>query len=265
MLTLLALAAITAATSTGVPAHITPDTIVWRAAPPPFPAGSQLVVLEGKPADSFPFALRLRLPAGTKLTQASRARTASVTVLSGSVAVDGYTFPAESYFTITPFAGDLAATEESIIQVTGDGPWLKGAFDAAPPVEATIPMRSDDADLQLLEATPASNGEVTATTTVRVRVRYNVRDFQPDLYKLEAMFESTRPGVTMGAPKTTTATQYPLTAASGEMTIEVPLDRVVAHANIAKPLHMWIFLLRKTSEKSARPVARTPTIVLNVK
>ena len=159
MLTLLALAAIAAATSTGVPAHVTPDAIVWRAAPPPFPAGS--------------------------------------------------------YFTITPFAGDLDATEESVIQVTGDGPWLKGAFEAAPPVEA--------------------------------------------------MFESTRAGMTIGVPKTTTGPQYPLTAASGEMTIEVPLELVIAHENIAKPLRMWIFLLRKTGEKSARPVARTPTVVLNVK
>jgi len=265
MLTLLALAAIAAATSTGVPAHVTPDAIVWRAAPPPFPAGVQLAVLEGKPAESFPFALRLRLPAGTKLPQATRARPANVTVLSGSVAVDGYTFPAGSYFTITPFAGDLDATEESIIQVTGDGPWLKGAFEAAPPVEATIPTRSENADLQLLETTPASNGDVTAATIVRVRVRYNVRDFQPDLYKLEAMFESTRSGMTIGVPKTTTATQYPLTAASGEMAIEVPLARVITHENIAKPLRMWIFLLRKTGEKSARPVARTPTVVLNVK
>jgi len=173
MLTLLALAAIAAATSAGVPAHVTPDAIVWRARP------------------------------------------ANVTVLSGSVAVDGYTFPAGSYFTITPFAGDLAATEESVIQVTGDGPWLKGAFEAAPPVEA--------------------------------------------------MFESTRAGMTIGVPKTTTGPQYPLTAASGEMTIEVPLELVIAHENIAKPLRMWIFLLRKTGEKSTRPVARTPTVVLNVK
>jgi hypothetical protein len=197
MLTLIAIAAIAAA-GPGVPVHVTPADIVWRAAPPPFPAGTQLAVLEGKPGEQFPFALRLRLPAGTKLTQSTRARTASVTVLSGSVTADGVAFPAGSYFTITPFAGDLAATEESVIQVSGEGPWLKGAVDVAPPVEASIPARSDDADLQLLETTPASSSDVTAETTIHMRVRYNVRNFQPDLYRLEAMFESTRLGATFG-------------------------------------------------------------------
>ena len=261
MLMLLLLGAL----SSGVPVHVTPDNVVFRVAPPPFPAGAQLAVLEGKPGEAFPYALRLRLPAGTTLTAATRAKPASVTVLNGSVTVEGTTFPAGSYFTITPFAGDLVATEESIIQVSGDGPWLKSALDAAPPVEAAIPVRSDDADLQLIDSTPASASEVTATTTLRVHVRYSVRDFKPDTYKLEAMFESTRAGATMGAPRTSTSPQYPLTAASGEMTVEVPLERVFANPNFAKPLRMWIFLLRKTSDKTARPVVRTPTITFNTK
>ena len=261
-----ALALILAATvPSGVPVHVTPDNVVFRAAPPPFPAGAQLAVLEGKPGEAFPYALRLRLPAGTTLTSATRAKPASVTVLNGSVTVEGTVFPAGSYFTITPFAGDLVATEESIIQVSGDGPWLKGAFDAAPPVEAAIPVRSEDADLQLIDSTPPSASDVSVGTTVQVRVRYNVRNFAPDTYKLEAMFESTRAGATVGAPRKSTSPQYPLTAASGEMTIEVPLERVLANATIAKPLRMWIFLLRKTSDKTARPVVRTPTVAFNVK
>src|SRR2546423_15705327 len=117
-----------AAPAPGVRVHVPPDTAVFRAAPPPSPAGAQLAVLEGKPGESFPYALRLRLPAGTTLTSATRAKPASVTVLSGSVTVEGSAFPAGSYFTITPFAGDLVATEESIVQVSGDGPWLKGAL-----------------------------------------------------------------------------------------------------------------------------------------
>ena len=266
MLTLLLLGALVAATALGLPVHVTPDNVVFRAAPPPFPAGAQLAVLEGKPGESFPYALRLRLPAGTTLTQATRARPASVTVLSGSVTVDGSAFPAGSYFTITPFGGDLVATEESIVQVSGDGPWLKGALDAAPSVEATIPERSEDADLQLIDTTPPSSSDVTAETTVRVRVRYSVRDFQPNVYKLEAMFESTRAGASVGVPTTNpAAAPYALTSPSGEMTIDVPLARLLAQSNAAKPLHMWIFLLRKTGDRTSRPVVRTPTVVFNVK
>jgi hypothetical protein len=265
MLTLLLLGALAAATTSALPVHVTPDNVVFRAAPPPFPAGAQLAVLEGKPGEAFPYALRLRLPAGAKLTPATRAKPASVTVLSGSVSVDGDAFPAGSYFTITPFAGDLVAAEESIIQVTGDGPWLKSALDAAPPVEATIPLRSDDADLQLIDATPPSGSNATAETIAHVHVRYSVRDFKPDPNKLEAMFESTRAGASVGVPTTTPATQYPLTSASGEMTIDVPLGRMLTHPQTAKPLHMWIFLLRKTGEHSARPLVRTPPIVFNTK
>jgi hypothetical protein len=265
MLTLL-LSVLAAATTPGVPVHVTPDNVVFRAAPPPFPAGAQLAVLEGKPGESFPYALRLRLPAGTALTQATRAKPASVTVLSGSVTVDGSAFPAGSYFTITPFAGDLVASEESVVQVSGEGPWLKGALDVAPSVEATIPVRNENADLQLIDTTPPSSSDVTAETVVRVRVRYNVRDFQPNLYRLDAMFESTRAGASVGVPTTTPgAAPYALTSASGEMTIDVPLNRLLTFTNVARPLHMWIFLLRKTGERTSRTVVRTPTVVFNAK
>jgi hypothetical protein len=260
MLTLLLLGAL----SYGVPVHVTPGDVIFRAAPPPFPAGTQLAVLEGKPGEPHPYALRLRLPAGTTLTSAMRAKPASVTVLSGSVMVEGTEFPAGSYFTITPFAGDLVATEESIIQVSGDGPWLKGALDAAPSVEATIPVRSEDADVQLIDFTPRSSSNVTAETVAHVRVRYDIRDFKPDTYKIEAMFESTRAGASIGAPTANPAANV-LTSASGETTLDVPLGHLLANAQVAKPLHMWVFLLRKTGERTSRPLVRTPAVVFNAK
>jgi hypothetical protein len=225
---LLLLVLASAVTFSGVPVHVTPDAVVWRNAPPPFPA-----------------------------------RPASVTVLSGSVAVDGYTFPAGSYFTITPFAGDLVASEESILQISGDGPMFKSALDVAAPVETTIPLRNDEAELTLLDTTPPPSSDVTAQTTVRVRVRYAIKDFERDTYRLEAMFESTRAGATVGVPTTSPATHTYLTTASGETTIDVPVG-LLEHTNAARPLRMWIFLLRKTGEHSARPLVRTPASVFNV-
>jgi hypothetical protein len=263
----LALLLILAATAPGVPVHVTPDNVVYHAAPPPFPAGAQLAVLEGKPGEQFPYALRLRLPAGAALAQSTRAKPASVTVLSGSVTVDGLAFPAGSYFTITPFAGDLVAAEESVVQVSGDGPWLKGALDAGPSVEATIPVHRDDADLQLVDATPPSGSEVSAETVAHVRVRYSVRNFQPNMYRIEPMFESTRAGSSVGVPTTNpaaTTTNHTLSVASGEMTLDIPVA-LLARTQAARPLHMWIFLLRKTGEHSSRPLVRTPPVIFNMK
>lgn len=222
------------------------------------------MVLEGRPGEAFPYALRLRLPAGTTLPQNTRSRPASVTVLSGSVAVDGLTFPAGSYFTVTPFAGDLVASEESILQISGDGPMFKNALDAGAPVETTIPAHSDEAELTLLDTTPTPSSDVTAETTIRVRVRYAIKNFQPDLYRLEAMLESTRAGSTVGVPTTNPSARSYLAAASGETTIEVPVA-LLEHTSAARPLRLWIFLLRKTGEHSARPVVRTPASVFNVK
>src|SRR5207244_2095132 len=121
-------------------------------------------------------------------------------------------------------------------------------------------------ELVLIDTAPPSSSEVTAETTVQVRVRYNVRNFQPDTYRLEAMFESTQAGSTVGVPTTKpSVARAPLTSASGEMTLDVPLARLLAQSNVAKPLRMWVFLLRKTGERTSRPVVRTPTVVFNVK
>ena len=112
----------------------------------------------------------------------------------------------------------------------------------------------------------SSSSDVTAETVVRVRVRYSVRDFQPNLYRLDAMFESTRAGASIGIPTTNPGVApYVLTSPSGEMTIDAPLGRLLAHSNVAKPLHMWIFLTRKTGDRTSRTVVRTPTLVFNVK
>jgi hypothetical protein len=77
------------------------------------------------------------------------------------------------------------------------------------------------------------------------------------------MFESTRAGATVGVPTTNPAARAYLTSPSGETTIDVPVA-LLEHTNAARPLRMWIFLLRKTGEHSARPAVRTPASVFNV-
>jgi len=249
-----------------VAVHLTPSDFIWRAAPPPYPAGVQIVVLEGAP-DNGPATVRLRLPAGTKLTQASRARNASVTVLSGSVKIDNEVFAAGSFFVAGVFDGDIVATEESVVQVSSDGAWMRGAPPQIPSVETTVPSRSDTGELTIIEATPASYSDVTAASTIHVRVHYVIKDFKPGEYNLEPMFESTRPGVTISAPsKAKTATRpYAITTPSGDMTMDIPVGDLIARGNVAEPLHMWIYLLHKTGERTSRPVLRTTTATYKVK
>jgi len=250
--------------------HVTPSDIVWRAAPMPYPPGVQMVVLNGTP-EGGQSTIRLRLPAGTKLTQAARSRDAGITVLSGSVTVEKDVFPPGSFFVVNVFNGDITATEESIIQVTSDGPWMKGELPQLPSGESLVPTRSDDAEVSIIDATPPSNNEVTAESTIKVRVKYSVKNFKPGDYSLSSMFESTRPGVTVSAPVKVPAGSPPplrpniLTAEKGEMTLDVAVRDLLARDNVARPLHMWIYLLHRTGEHSSRPVVRTPTLVYNVK
>src|SRR6266498_2286518 len=62
------------------------------------------------------------------------------------------------------------------------------------------------------------------------------------------------PGTTVSAPTTSQsmARPYPLTSAAGEMTIDVPVSGLLASTTVARPLHMWIFLLRRTSDRTSR-------------
>lgn len=249
--------------------HITPSDLIWRAAPPPYPAGVQIAVLQG--SEYAAGTVRLRLPAGTKLSKATRARSASVTVLSGNVNVGNDAFPPGSFFVVSVFDDDITAAVDSIIQVTSDGPWLNGSATQLPGAESTVPTRSDEAELTLIDASPPSYADVTSETIIHVRVHYAVSKFVADRYHLMPMFESTRPGVTISAPVRAATTggapprPYAVTAASGDITIDVPAGELLAKDRIATPLHMWIYLLRRTSEKTSEPVVRTPTMVYNVK
>jgi hypothetical protein len=48
------------------------------------------------------------------------------------------------------------------------------------------------------------------------------------------------------------------------VTIDIPIA-LLGRTQAAKPLHMWVFLLRKTGEHSSRPLVRTPPVIFNMK
>lgn len=105
----------------------------WRPASASMPAGAQIAILEGDPQQKRWFTVRLKVPAGSALRPHWHPRDERVTVIAGKVAVgfgetvneagvatfgpgSFYVNPANSrHFVLFP--------EESIVQITGIGPW----------------------------------------------------------------------------------------------------------------------------------------------
>jgi hypothetical protein len=59
------------------------DKVQWGPAPPVFPAGAQIAVLEGNPAEKGPITLRLKFPANYNIAPHWHSMAERVTVLSG--------------------------------------------------------------------------------------------------------------------------------------------------------------------------------------
>jgi quercetin dioxygenase-like cupin family protein len=68
------------------PAHVLvpADKVQWGPAPPILPAGAQIAVLEGNPAEKGPIVMRLKLPANYNIPAHWHSMTERLTVLSGS-------------------------------------------------------------------------------------------------------------------------------------------------------------------------------------
>lgn len=63
------------------------DKVQWSAAPPALPAGAQIAVLEGDPAQKGPVTLRLKFPANYEVPAHWHSMAERVTVLSGALHV----------------------------------------------------------------------------------------------------------------------------------------------------------------------------------
>ncbi|HEY0156406.1 MAG TPA: cupin domain-containing protein [Thermoanaerobaculia bacterium] len=105
---------------------------VWSDAPPSMPKGTKIAVLEGSPAKAGLFTIRLRVPAGSVIAPHTHPRQERVTVLSGRVRVgfsskvdgEGTTFTAGGFYVNPPGVPHfLAIEEESVLQLTCEGPW----------------------------------------------------------------------------------------------------------------------------------------------
>jgi quercetin dioxygenase-like cupin family protein len=105
---------------------------VWSDAPASMPKGTKIAVLEGSPAKEGLFTIRLRVPAGSVIAPHTHPRQERVTVLSGKLRVGfgkkvddkGTTFTTGGFYVNPPGEPHfLVIEEESVLQLTCEGPW----------------------------------------------------------------------------------------------------------------------------------------------
>lgn len=112
---------------------VTPADVEWAEGPAALPRGAQAAVLEGDPSKKGIFTLRVKMPAGYRIPPHTHPKAERVTVISGTVQLGMgrtwdeskfETLEAGSLFIMPPGMEHFAqATEETVIQLTGEGPW----------------------------------------------------------------------------------------------------------------------------------------------
>lgn len=110
-----------------------PDQVKWGPAPDVLPPGAEAAVLFGNPSKEGLFALRLKVPAGYAIPPHTHPAVEAVTVVSGEFKLGmgetadpaaATTLPAGSFFALPPDMPHFAsADEETVVQITTNGPW----------------------------------------------------------------------------------------------------------------------------------------------
>jgi quercetin dioxygenase-like cupin family protein len=111
-----------------------PDDIDWQDAPASLEVGAQVAVLEGNPAETGVFTMRIRMPDGYHISPHWHPNVERVTVVSGVFRLGSGeeldregTEPLEagSYTSLPPETTHYAVAEgETVIQLTSVGPWV---------------------------------------------------------------------------------------------------------------------------------------------
>jgi hypothetical protein len=105
----------------------------WGDAPPVLSAGAKLAVLEGDPSKPGPYTMRLKVPAGYRIQPHWHTGIEHVTVISGSFHIGmgdkfdetaGTLMSPGTFGFLPPKMHHFAwASEETVIQLHGTGPW----------------------------------------------------------------------------------------------------------------------------------------------
>jgi len=110
------------------------DDIQWGPAPPIFPKGAEMAVLQGDPSKADEFTVRLRMPNGYKIAPHTHPTVENVTVLKGTFyagmgeqfsEANLKAFPRDAFASIPANHPHYAmARGQTIVQVHGLGPFV---------------------------------------------------------------------------------------------------------------------------------------------
>ncbi|HVT02738.1 MAG TPA: cupin domain-containing protein [Thermoanaerobaculia bacterium] len=130
LVAVLAVAVVASAADHGV---FTPGDIKWMDAPNALPPGAKLAVLEGNPFEPGLYTMRLQMPAGYRIPPHWHSKDEHVTVVSGTFnlgmgqkfdAKAATAMPAGTFGFLGPNMKHFAfASEPTVIQLHGEGPW----------------------------------------------------------------------------------------------------------------------------------------------
>lgn len=131
--TLFAVAGLAASADEAHHTAIAVDDVQFKPGPPTLPAGAEIAVLLGSPAEEGPFVIRLKFPAGYEVPPHRHPKEEHVTVISGTFGMaTGQTLdrsaapqlPAGSFVRIPAGEAHFAwIEEETIVQLNGIGPF----------------------------------------------------------------------------------------------------------------------------------------------
>ncbi len=139
----LALAIPTPSASASPSTHvmINPVQVKWGAPPPAFRPGAKFAVISGDPGTAGPFTVRLKLPAGYRISPHWHPTDENVTVISGTFSLGmGDKFDRASTTTLTAGGYALLPAEMrhfawtrggATVQVHGTGPFVLNYVNAA--------------------------------------------------------------------------------------------------------------------------------------
>jgi quercetin dioxygenase-like cupin family protein len=128
-------------------AHAAPPAPKWGPAPPVFPAGAQMEVMQGNPGANGLFTVRLRFPNGYRVAPHTHPTDEHITVISGTLQVGmGKTVDAKQMMTL--HGGDFAtapanaphyaqARGTTVVQVHAMGPFILTYVNPADMPKAT--------------------------------------------------------------------------------------------------------------------------------
>ncbi|HYI08095.1 MAG TPA: cupin domain-containing protein [Thermoanaerobaculia bacterium] len=262
-------AAFVPAVAGGEPIAFTPEVIGWADGPPSMPAGSKIAVLEGDPLAEGMFTIRVRIPAGAALAPHWHPRDERVTVLSGAAEL-GFGNTADRARVTRYEAGSfyvnpqrvmhyLFFPEETVLQMTGIGPW---EIHSAQP--AAQPEKPVTATLELSTVDPPAHSVLGDAKSITAVVDYEIRNFRPSTFYLSMQFETTTANQTFSStvarvsPDNVLPPQPNLLAeAKGTYRLNQELEPILRRANLMRPIRFRIFLHEQTSETTSEVVAAT--------